>query len=146
MKPYYQDKWVTIYHLRSLPKCDKLSLYKCTEVKQWIVKSELDDIEQDYEGNLYQNRNLAPNEVTSKLQNTYKGENDLEQSITHIKARILLLNLGELELCVAILSNLAKNVVVQKLRDITRMAIRETIVQRMSDSYAEDAICLRMEG
>ncbi len=145
MKPYYQDEWVTIYHLTSLPICDKISLDKCMEVGSCQRKQQ-EGIGQGNEGKMYQGEVLGQRRDTSKLRSIYENASDLELTITHIKAKILLLNLGETELHAVILSDLAKGVEVQRLRDIIRMAMREIIVQRISASYAEDATCLRMGG
>ncbi len=33
MKTYYEHGGITIYHLISTPICDKLSLWRCTDVR-----------------------------------------------------------------------------------------------------------------
>lgn len=143
MKPYYQDDYVTIYHLTSLPICDNISLDKCMEVGL-CQRKQLEGIEQGSEEKISRSYRQAHQRDTSKLRNISRNASDLGQSIAHIKAKISLLNLGELELYADIHSSLARDVAIQRLRDTIRMAMRETIVQRMSSSYAEDAICLGM--
>ena len=140
---YYQDKWVTIYHLTSLPKRDKLSLDKCMEVGS-CLKRRPEDIGQGKEVRMFPNEALAQRRDTSNQQGIYKSGSDLGQNTTRIKARISLLNLGEVELYADIRSNLAKDVAIQRLRDTIRMAMREIITQRISNSYVADATCLRM--
>ncbi len=142
IKPYYSDEWVTIYHLTSLPICDNISLDECMEVGL-CQRKQLEGIEQGNEGKISRSYHQEHRRDTSKPRGISRNASGLGQDITHIKARISLLNLGELELYADIHSNLARDVAIQKLRDTIRMAMRETIVQRISASYAEDDICLR---
>ena len=137
MKPYYQDEWVTIYHLTSLPICDNLSLDKCMEVDVWGRK-QLEGIGQGSEERMSPNYHLVLQGDTSKPMTIFKSVRGSVQNTTHIKARISLLNLVETELYVDIHSDLAKDVVIQNLRDTIRTVMRGIIVQRISGSYAED--------
>ena len=121
IKPYYEDEWVTIYHLHNAPVYGIISLDDCSEVRSW-----------GNEKGINKHRNIST------------GESGLGQTIMPIKVMISLLNLGELELYAVIKSNLAKDAVIRKLRDTIRMTMREIITQRISASYAEDAICLRV--
>ena len=143
MKPYYQDEWVTIYHLTSLPICDNISLGKCMEVGL-CLRNQLEGIEQGKGVRIFPNEALAQRRDTNKPLNTYRSGNALGQTTTPIKVRILLSSLEEHELCVNTPSDLAKFVVTPKQNDITKMAILETIAQRISSFFAEDVICSRM--
>ena len=145
MKPYYQDDYVTIYHLTSLPICDNISLDECMEV-DLCLRKQLEDIEQGKGVRIFPEWHLAQSGDTIKHQNIYKNESDLGQSTMPIRVRILLSSLEEHELCVNIPLSPAKYVEVLNRSDITRMAMLETIAQRISDFFAEDVICLRMVG
>ena len=143
MKPYYQDEWVTIYHLTSLPICDNISLGECMEVGLCLRK-QLEDIEQGKEVRIFPNEAQEQRRDTLKHQNIYKSGSDSGQTTTPIKVMILLSSLVEHELCVSIPSDLVRDAEAQEQSDITKMAILETIAQRISAFFAEDVICLRM--
>ena len=143
MKPYYQDEWVTIYHLTSLPICDNISLDKCMEVGLCLRK-QLEGIEQDEGVRIFPCEALVQKGDTNRHQSIYGSESDLEQTTTPIRVRVLLSSLAEHELCVNTPSDLAKFAVAPKQSDITKMAILGTIAQKISSFYAEDVICLRM--
>ena len=145
MKPYYQDEWVTIYHLTSLPMRDNISLDKCMEVDP-CQRKQLDGIGQGNEGKMSRSYQQEYRRVTSKLRAMCRSVSDLVLTITLLRARILLLSLDEREHYAVILSSLAKGAVASRRRDITRMITLPIIVQRISASCAEDATCLRMVG
>lgn len=123
--------------------CDNISLDKCMEVGLCLRK-QLEDIERDKGVKIFPSEALGQRRDTSKLQSIYRNESDLGQSTMPIRVRILLSSLVEHELCVNIPSDLVKDVATPEQSDITKMAMLETIVQRISASYAEDVICLRM--
>jgi len=145
MNPYYSDKYVTIYNLTSLPLCDNITLNECTEVGLCLRK-QLEDIEQGKGVRIFPSEAQGQRRDINKPQNIYKNESDLGQTTTPIRVRILLSSLAEHELCVIIPSDLVRDVATSNQSDITKMAILETIAQKISSFFAEDVICLRMVG
>jgi len=145
VSPYYQDDYVTIYHLASLPMCDNISLDKCMEVGLCLRK-QLEDIERGKGVRIFPSEALGQRRDINKPQNIYRNESDLGQTTTPIRVRILLSSLVEHELCVNIPSDLARDAATSNQSDITKMAMLETIAQKISSFFAEDVICLRMVG
>ena len=143
MKPYYSDKWVTIYHLISLPMCDNISIGKCMEVGS-CQRKQLGDTGQGNKGEMFRSYQQEHQGVTNKLRDMCKSVSGLVLTITLSRARILLSSLDVLGHYAVTLSSLAKGAVARRRRDITKMAMLETIAQRISAFYAEDVICLKM--
>jgi hypothetical protein len=145
MKPYYQDEWVTIYHLTFLPICDNLLLDDCTEVASCcVVKNELGGIEQENGERMFRNLVQVLKRVISKAPNMYRNVNGLVQNIIIGRARISLSSLVVLGHYVSTQLDHVNCVATLKQRGIIKTVTLEIINPIMSNSFAVDVICPRM--
>lgn len=83
---------------------------------------------------------------TSKPKNTFGSGCVLALNITISRETMSVLNRHVVGLNVVIRPVPVNPAVIQELKDITKMAIREIIAQRILNFCADDAICLRMGG
>ncbi len=145
MNPYYQDEWVTIYHLTSLPICDKLSLDKCMEVDS-CRRKQPEGIEQGSEGKMCQGEARVQRRDTNKLRHIFKSVSGLVLTIMRGGVMILSSSLAGLGPCGDTKHGHVNCAEVLNQRDTTRMITPPITVPLMSSFYAEDVICLRMVG
>ena len=93
-KPYYQDKYATIYQLTGVLNCDSILLNYYKEILCMIEK-EVIDIEQDSRVKIFLNYNLGQNVDINKQKNILRNVKDLHQSIMDGKMIILSSRVGE---------------------------------------------------
>ena len=143
LKPYFQDEWVTIYHLTSVPNCDNISVDICREAVS-CQRKQLEGIEQGNGGKMSLNYHQEHRRVTNKLTSMCESVRDLVRSTMLSRVRKSLSSLVELGHYGDTVSNLANCAEASNPRGTIRMTILETIAQAISSFFAEDVICLRM--